>query len=319
MPRLVEPDAKPLPPGIVPFKGIAVLGLCDDGAPRLLRLPSPDVAHVLIAGTTGSGKTALCQTMILSLAMTHRRSQLQFVLAEGPKRHAFKPFARLPHLLRPVIGDATEAVDALRELVRLMEARRVYPLRVSWGAQGETLAPARSAGVTPRILVVLDELADLTYGANAGGKALNEHLTRLVQRGREARIHVMACTHTGPGGQCQGKPSSQVMGTLIRANFPVRLVGKVVSPDAYPLRVSWGSRARVAAGIGGTGAEKLTGRGDFVAIAAGQVIRFQAAYVSAAEMDQVVAQMGSTPRRWDVVGGRPSLLHQAVALVAGAG
>lgn len=143
-----------------------------------------------------------------------------------------------------------------------------------------------------------------------GGKALNEHLTRLVQRGREAGIHVMACTQ---------KPSSQVIGTLIRANFPVRLVGKVVSPDAYPLRVSWGSRARVAAGIGGTGAEKLTGRGDFVAIAAGQVIRFQAAYVSAAEMDQVVAQMGSTPRRWDVVGGRPSLLHQAVALVAGAG
>jgi S-DNA-T family DNA segregation ATPase FtsK/SpoIIIE len=273
MPRLVEPDAKPLPPGI------AVLGLCDDGAPLLLRLPSPDVAHVLIAGTTGSGKTALCQTMILSLAMTHRRSQLQFVLVD-PKRHAFKPFARLPHLLRPVIGDATEAVDALRELVRLMEARHV--------AQGE---------MTPRILVVLDELADLMQ---VGGKALNEHLTRLVQRGREAGIHVVACTQ---------KPSSQVMGTLIRANFPVRLVGKVVSPED----------ARVAAGIGGTGAEKLTGRGDFVAIAAGQVIRFQAAYVSAAEMDQVVAQMGSTPRRWDVVGGRPSLLHQAVALVAGAG
>ena len=146
-------------------------------------------------------------------------------------------------------------------------------------------------------LVVLDELADLMQ---VGGKTLNEHLTRLVQRGREAGIHVMACTQ---------KPSFQVMGTLIRANFPVRLVGKVVSPED----------ARVAAGIGGTGAEKLTGRGDFVAIAAGQVIRFQAAYVSAAEMDQVVAQMGSTPRRWDVVGGRPSLLHQAVALVAGAG
>jgi S-DNA-T family DNA segregation ATPase FtsK/SpoIIIE len=295
MPRLVEPDAKPLPPGI------AVLGLCDDGAPLLLRLPSPDVAHVLIAGTTGSGKTALCQTMILSLAMTHRRSQLQFVLVD-PKRHAFKPFARLPHLLRPVIGDATEAVDALRELVRLMEARRA-PIKGALGvAQGETPALAAGASVAPRILVVLDELADLTVSANAGSKALNEHLTRLVQRGREAGIHVMACTQ---------KPSSQVMGTLIRANFPVRLVGKVVSPDA--------SRARVAAGIGGTGAEKLVGRGDFVAIAAGQVIRFQAAYVSAAEMDQVVAQMGSTPRRWDVVGGRPSLLHQAVALVAGTG
>ena len=103
----------------------------------------------------------------------------------------------------------------------------------------------------------------------------------------------------------------------MRANFPVRLVGKVVSPED----------ARVASGIGGTGAEKLTGRGDFVAVAAGQVLRFQAAYVSPAEVEQVVAHAnaGSAPRRWDVMigianqnGGRPSLLHQAVSLVAGA-
>ena len=71
--------------------------------------------------------------------------------------------------------------------------------------------------------------------------------------------------------------------------------------------------------IGGTGAEKLAGRGDFIAVAAGQVLRFQAAYVSAAEMEQVVAQFGSVPRRWDVMKGRPSLLHQAAALVAKAG
>ena len=268
----------------------AVLGLCDDGAPLLVRLASPDVAHVLISGTTGSGKTALCQTIILSLVMTHRRSQLQLVLVD-PKRRAFAPFSSLAHLLRPVIGEATEAAEALGELVQLMEARRV-PVKGTLGVtQGE---------VTPRIIVVLDELADLTCGANAGGKALNEHLTRLVQRGREAGIHVIACTQ---------KPSSQVLGTLVRANFPARLVGKVVSPED----------ARVAAGIGGTGAEKLTGRGDFLAVAAGQVVRFQAAYVSAAEMEQVVAQMGSAPRRWDVVNGRPSLLRQAATLVAGAG
>jgi len=278
----------------------AVLGLCDDGAPLLVRLASPDVAHVLISGTTGSGKTALCQTIILSLAMAHRRSQLQFVLVD-PKRRAFAPFETLPHLLRPVIGDASEAVQALGELVRLMETRGApitpegYP-----GGKGALGVAQRGAEVTPRIIVVLDELADLTCGANAGGKALNEHLTRLVQRGREAGIHVIACTQ---------KPSSQVLGTLVRANFPARLVGKVVSPED----------ARVAAGIGGTGAERLSGRGDFLAVAAGQVVRFQAAYVSAAEMEQVVAQMGSAPRRWDVVNGRPSLLRQAATLVAGAG
>lgn len=278
MPRLASPDADPLSPGT------AVLGLCDDGAPLLLRLPSPDVAHVLISGTTGSGKTALCRAIVLSLAATHRRSQMQFVLID-PKRQAFAPLANLPHLLRPIVGDAATAAGALRDLVKLMEAR----------GQGQGGAGG-SAAWTPRIVLVLDELADLMQ---VGGKAFGENLTRLVQRGREAGMHVIACTQ---------KPSSQVLGALIRANFPVRLVGRVVSPED----------ARVAAGVGGTGAEKLAGRGDFVAVAAGQVFRFQAAYVSVAEMEQVVAQMGSAPRRWDVIQRRPSLLRQAVALVAGA-
>jgi DNA segregation ATPase FtsK/SpoIIIE, S-DNA-T family len=265
----------PLPPFT------AILGMCDDGAPLLVRLASPDVAHVLIAGTTGSGKTALCQTMILSLAMAHRRSQLQFVLVD-PKRRAFAPFEALPHLLRPVMSDAAEATEALGELVQLMEAR------------GQT-GGGPLVGVTPRVVVVLDELADLMQ---VGGKALGEHLTRLAQRGREAGIHVVACTQ---------KPSSQVLGALVRANFPARLVGKVVSPED----------ARVAAGIGGTGADRLAGRGDFVAVAAGQVLRFQAAYVSPREMEQVVAQLGGAVRQWNVVHGRPGLLHRAAALVAG--
>jgi len=291
---LAGPHATPAWSRIPP--ATAVLGLCDDGAPLLLRLPSPDVAHVLIAGCTGSGKTALSQTIILSLAMTHRRSQLQFVLVD-PKRRAFMPFAPLPHLLRPIIGDTGEAVVALHELVRVMEARGSGTSAASTtGRSSPAAALQTTGGATPRIVVVLDELADLMQ---VGGRALAEPLTRLVQRGREAGIHIIACTQ---------KPSSQVVGTLMRANFPVRLVGKVVSPED----------ARVAAGCGGTGAEKLTGRGDFVAVAIGQVLRFQAAYVSRAEVEQVVAQCGSAPRRWDVTrsGGRPSLLYQAVSLVA---
>jgi S-DNA-T family DNA segregation ATPase FtsK/SpoIIIE len=334
--------------------GTAVLGMCDDGAPLLIRLPSPDVAHVLISGTTGSGKTALCQTLILSLAMTHRRSQLQFVLVD-PKQRAFAPLVTLPHLMRPIIGDAVEAASVLEGLVRLMETRGqasrgeggVVPgWRVGYTPEGalhtppkgvlppgalyttrpsgvETARPARKRnaaqaindaqgrqgalgasrtenwGVEPRIVVVLDELADLMQVA---GKTLADPLTRLAQRGREAGIHVVACTQ---------KPSSQVIGTLTRANFPVRLVGKVVSPED----------ARVAAGIGGTGAERLAGHGDFIAVAAGQILRFQGAFVSAAEMEQVVAQMsvlGTTrsPQLWDVLRGRPSLLQQAAAMLA---
>lgn len=252
--------------------GMAVAGLCDDGAPLLIRLFSPDVAHILISGTTGSGKTALCQTLILSLALTHRRSQLQFVLID-PKRRAFAPLDQLPHLLRPVIGDAANAAEALNHLVRLMETR---------------------GHAEPHIVVALDELADLMH---VGGKTLSEPLLRLVQRGREAGIHVVACTQ---------KPSSQVMGTLVRANFPVRLVGKVVSPED----------ARVAAGIGGTGAEKLAGRGDFIAVGAGHVVRFQAAYASGAEMAQAMAQMCRAPRWGGIVRTRPSLMRQAAAWVA---
>ena len=272
MARLATRAGYSASPAIPPFT--AVLGMCDDGAPLLVRLSSPDVAHVLISGTTGSGKTALSQTMVLSLAMTHRRSQLQFVLID-PKRRAFERFAALPHMLWPIIGDAMAGAAALDELVQLMEARG-------------------NGGAEPRIVVMIDELADLMQVA---GKALADPLTRLVQRGREAGVHIVACTQ---------KPSSQVLGPLIKANFPARLVGRVVSPED----------ARVASGIGGTGAERLTGHGDFLAVAAGQVVRFQAAYISSSEMDQIVAQMGSAPRRWDVVNGRPSLLRQAVALVA---
>jgi S-DNA-T family DNA segregation ATPase FtsK/SpoIIIE len=273
--------------------GTAVLGLCDDGAPLLIRLPSPDVAHILVSGTTGSGKTALCRTIILSLAMTHRRSQLQFVLVD-PKRRAFAPFSGLPHLLQPIIGDASEAIGVLGDLVRLMETRgRILDNNERWGYE-ETEGPGKNS-VEPHIVVVLDELADLMQVA---GKALSDHLTRLAQRGREAGIHVIACTQ---------KPSSQVVGTLIRANFPVRLVGKVVSPED----------ARVAAGIGGTGAEKLAGRGDFIAVATGQVLRFQVAYVGAAEMSQVVSRLASVRSvgGWSVIPPRRTVLEQAAALL----
>ncbi|MBI5651103.1 MAG: hypothetical protein HZC40_11770 [Chloroflexi bacterium] len=117
----------------------------------------------------------------------------------------------------------------------------------------------------PRVVIVIDELADALQTC---GRELEDPLTRLVQRGRSAGVSVIACTQ---------KPSASAVGTLMRANFPVRLVGRVTSADD----------ARVAAGIGGTGAEKLAGRGDFLLIAGGQVIRFQAAQAHA---DQARAQ-----------------------------
>jgi len=125
----------------------ATLGLAEDGAPLLIRLPSPDVAHILVSGTTGSGKTVLLKSIILSLAMNNAPHTVQLVLID-PKGGAFTIFEPLLHLARPVIRDVEEMVEALQSLVRLMERRD-------------------DALNGPHVVVVIDELADLLV---TGGK-----------------------------------------------------------------------------------------------------------------------------------------------------
>ncbi len=234
--------------GEIPFCS-ATLGLSEEGAPLLVRLPSSQVAHLLIAGTTGSGKSALVRTIILSLALNHRRSQLSLVLID-PKRRAFGPLAGLPHLIQPVVYDPDKAASVLQQLVQLMLQR------------DET-------GISqPRVVVVIDEVADLYVQNEATGQLI----TRLVQRGREAGIHVIACTQ---------KPTKKALTPLAKANFPVRLVGQVTSPE----------EAKIATGYAGTGAEMLRGPGQFLAVVGGRVIRFDAAFVDAQSLAQVVAKL----------------------------
>ena len=252
----------------------AILGLAEDGSPLLIRLPSPDVAHILVAGTTGSGKTALLQTMILSLAMVNPPPiggggrGVALVLID-PKGCAFSLFEGLPHLARPVIRDMEETTEALQSLVRLMERRG----QGDKGTRGQGQAPSAGSGqassLRPSVVIVIDELADLLM---VGGKAIQWALTRLTQRGREAGIHIIAATQ---------KPTTAVLGSLVKANFPVRLVGRVTSVED----------ARTATGWSGTGAERLLGRGDFLAVAEGRVMRFQAARVSPAEVRETVARL----------------------------
>lgn len=244
----------------------AILGLAEDGAPLLIRLPSPDVAHILIAGTTGSGKTMLLQAIALSLALTNdppsrwptgeptRRAECAFVMID-PKGNTFRAMRSLPHLVRPVVVEMADAVEALRSLVRLME-RRTNPISTS-----------------PRVIVMIDELADLLM---IGGKDVQTAITRLTQRGRESGIHVVAATQ---------KPTSAVLGPLVKANFPVRLVGRVMSAED----------ARTATGWSGTGAERLLGKGDFLSIAEGRVTRFQVAHISQSEVEDTVARISSKP------------------------
>jgi len=248
------PEVMPLPPAT------ALLGQTDTGLPLLARLSSPEVAHILVSGTTGSGKSALMRTIALSLAVGHRADRLRLVCLD-PKGRTFATLATAPHMARPSVQDAAEALEALRSLVRVMEVR---------DRRGET--PDRHpTGSVPRIVVMIDELADLMM---QGGAALSVALTRLLQRGREAGIHVIASTQ---------RPSAAVLSSLMRANFPLRLVGKVVSADD----------ARIASGRAGTNAHLLNGRGDFLAIGGEEPLRFQVAYISEEELQQYMQEFHS--------------------------
>jgi S-DNA-T family DNA segregation ATPase FtsK/SpoIIIE len=256
MPR---PDAEPvqllaLLDGLAAIPPLtACLGLSQDGRPLLIRLPSAEVAHILVAGTTGSGKTELIRSIILGLALTNRQATLQLALID-PKARGLGPLGGLPHLVGPVASNLEAAAEMLQRLVREMERRDAE--RITF----------------PRIVVVVDEAIDLVM---SGGQPVQSLLERLAQRGREAGIHLVL------GAQ---KPSASAVGGLLKSNFPVRLVGKVASAED----------ARVAAGVGGTNAERLTGRGDFVAVASGQVTRFQAAFVPVGDWPEALKRLART-------------------------
>ncbi len=229
----------------------AVLGAGRDGRTLLARLASPDVVHVLIAGTTGSGKTEALRAIVASLAVLNRQSAVQMLLVD-PKGRGLGAFAGLPHLLRPPVSSVAEAGECLRALTAEMEQRDAA------GAEW------------PHIVVVIDELADLLM---QGGAEIETPLARLVQRGRGAGLHVVAATQ---------KPAASVIGSLIRSNFPLRIVGRVCSAQD----------ALVAAGVGGSNAEKLLGRGDMLAILGGQTQRFQGAYIGEAEIRDLARGVG---------------------------
>jgi len=233
------------PPGLS-----ALLGVGRDGRPLLARLTSPDVVHILIAGTTGSGKTEALRAVVASLALLNQPAACQMALID-PKRRGLFPFAGLPHLLRPPIASVSEAAQVLAALAAEMERRDRYGLE--W----------------PHIVIVIDELADLLM---QGGAEVEPALARLVQRGRSAGLHVVAATQ---------KPAASVIGSLIRSNFPLRVVGRVCSAQD----------ALVAAGVAGSSAERLLGRGDMLAVLGGQMRRFQGAHISEGEI-QALARAG---------------------------
>lgn len=248
---------------VPPHTGL--LGIEDSGTPLLLRLPAPDVSHLLIAGTTGSGKSAVARSFLVSMAMYNRQSEVQLILID-PKGRSFAPLEALPHVLGETATTPEGAEKRLRWLTREMERRD------------------RTKANRPLLVVAVDELADLIQ---TGGKAVERLITRLAQRGREAGIHLIACTQ---------KPTASQIGSGIVANFPVRLVGTVASKD----------EARYATGVADSGAEKLEGRGDFLLINKGHSVRFQAAWLGADDLRTVVQQFATgqrSTRQWQGLRG----------------
>lgn len=177
-----------------------ILGLDENGVPLLLKLSSPDISHILITGTTGSGKTTLARSMIASLALQNSPEQLRLMLID-PKRRGYGHFNGLPNLVCPVISDPLDALHRLKWAVRHLEKRDETGIS------------------TPMLVIFIDELAELVL---AMGRDFEQVLGRLTQRGREAGIHVIA--------SCQ-KASAQSIGTIARSNFPTRVVGRVMTSE----------------------------------------------------------------------------------------
>lgn len=175
----------------------AMLGCDLYGKPVGVTLTDPATPHVLVAGTTGSGKTALAQSMVMSLVKQHPRSELMLV-AIDPKGERPEWFegAIAGHLGPPVARTPEDATKALRQVVRHME---------------------KVAESMTRLVVYVDEAADLIM---AGGSEAQELLTRIAQRGRSAGIHLIIGTQ---------KPSAKHLGPLLTTNLPLRLVGRVVN------------------------------------------------------------------------------------------
>ncbi len=256
----------------------------------LARMP-----HLLIAGTTGSGKSVAVNTMILSLLWRFSPEECRFIMID-PKMLELSVYDRIPHLLAPVVTEPPKAIGALKWTVREMERRyramsqlgvrniagynekvtaarergEVLTRRVQTGFDPETGRPVFEdqplvLEPLPMIVVVIDEMADLMIVA---GKEIEAAVQRLAQMARAAGIHVIMATQ---------RPSVDVITGTIKANFPTRISFQVTSKiDSRTI-------------LGEQGAEQLLGQGDMLYMAGGgRISRVHGPFVSDAEVERVV-------------------------------
>ncbi|MDD5408555.1 MAG: DNA translocase FtsK [Candidatus Omnitrophica bacterium] len=221
-----------------------------------------DMPHLLIAGTTGSGKTVCVNTCILSLLFRGSPNELKFLMID-PKMVELMPFNGLPHLLCPVVTDAKKAAIALNWVVGEMEER--YQLLAKAGARNIEAYNEKQEKI-PYIVVIVDEFADLMTVAR---DQIENAITRLAQLSRAVGIHLILATQ---------RPSVDVITGVIKANLPARISFKVASKvDSRTV-------------LDMNGAETLLGKGDMLFLQPGKedLIRIQGALVKDEEIEKVV-------------------------------
>ena len=224
--------------------------------------------HVLIAGTTGSGKSVCTNSLIVSLLYKSTPDQVRFIMVD-PKMVELAPYNGIPHLLIPVVTDPKKAAGALQWAV--FEMMKRYKTFSEHGVKKleefNKLARTREDLETmPSVVVVIDELADLMLVA---AKEVEESICRVAQMGRAAGVHLVIATQ---------RPSADVITGLMKANIPSRI--------AFAVASSLESRIILDT----TGAEKLVGRGDmlYAPLGAGKPQRVQGCLISPEEIEQVV-------------------------------
>ena len=235
------------------------LGKNISGIPIIGDLAS--MPHLLIAGTTGSGKSVCINTIILSLLYRHTPDKCKFILID-PKMLELSTYEGVPHLLCPVITEAKKAASVLGWVVKEMESR--YRLMTKEGVRNIDGYNAKHKLPMPYIVVVVDEMSDLMLVA---GKEIENYIQKLSQMARAAGIHIIMATQ---------RPSVDVITGTIKANFPTRISFQVTSKiDSRTI-------------LGEQGAEQLLGKGDMLYMSsANRIIRIHAPYVSENEIEKI--------------------------------
>ena len=217
--------------------------------------------HLLIAGTTGSGKSVCINTIILSLLYKYSPEKLNLILID-PKMLELSTYEGIPHLLCPVITESKKATAALGWAVKEMENR--YKLMTNVGVKNIDGYNLKHKKHMPYIVVVVDEMSDLML---VSGKEIESYIQRLSQMARAAGIHIIMATQ---------RPSVDVITGTIKANFPTRISFQVSSKiDSRTI-------------LGEQGAEQLLGKGDMLYMSsANRIVRIHGPYVSESEIEKI--------------------------------